>query len=316
MSRTIDLAIFGAGVGAKKALPAIETIFPSVAICHLDAETDERFRSFVSFSNLENLSKENKIKGCYIATPTNTHLELTKLCVEQGIPTLVEKPLALNYQDAVTLASFNADLTAVAFKRRYSRAIQRIRKLRYKADNPFGHLDIIWHAPYPGRGHWKIDKRISGGGILYDIGTHVLDMMSFAIGKISHITVINKKFDKVSETESMVLANVQFLCGATGSFLIAWAEGEEIQKIEYYSQSSRVSWTKAGITDKAQMFHIEGDEANFETPSTIEEYQMLFSEFKNFCQGNRSGAPEASAGVDNMKLIEQVEGFLKPNDKS
>jgi len=106
----IDVAIIGSGrwgrnhvntVNQNSEYLGIEDIY----VCDIDAEKliqweDEPLKCFTS---VEELLVDHKPSFAVVATPPETHFEITQTLLKQGISVLVEKPIAANLSDAELL---------------------------------------------------------------------------------------------------------------------------------------------------------------------------------------------------------------------
>lgn len=54
----------------------------------------------IAFKTVEELLDDKRIQGIYIGTPHSSHYKYAKLCLERGIPVLVEKAFTLSYEKA------------------------------------------------------------------------------------------------------------------------------------------------------------------------------------------------------------------------
>lgn len=60
--------------------------------------------------NWKDLIRSKICDGIVIATPPDSHIEISIEALEKNIPVMIEKPLALNYEDAVQLAKYKTTI--------------------------------------------------------------------------------------------------------------------------------------------------------------------------------------------------------------
>ena len=116
-----------------------------------------------------------------IATPSASHYALARSLLEKGKHVLVEKPLALHFQQAdelVALAKQQARVLSVGLVRRYSSHFRLFKSLMDA--KMVGELESfkveeggVFNWPVQGAGFF--DHQVSGGGVLMDHGAHLLD---------------------------------------------------------------------------------------------------------------------------------------------
>lgn len=88
-----NLLLIGAGKWGSKYISTINNI-PNIKL---------------KIANRKNWKQEidNGIDGVIIATPPSSHIEIAKYSLSKNIPTMIEKPLALSYDEATQLQNFN-----------------------------------------------------------------------------------------------------------------------------------------------------------------------------------------------------------------
>lgn len=123
------------------------------------------------------------LDGIVLATATATHPELALLTARAGVPTLVEKPLAL---DPDRLASLADELeatgteVAVAFHRRYDPGHQRLQQRIAAGDaGPVRVIKATGHDHLP----LSLDYIPQSGGIWLDMLVHDFDTIPWVAGE-------------------------------------------------------------------------------------------------------------------------------------
>lgn len=123
-------------------------------------------------------------------TPNNSHHEILRAAAAAGKHIYCEKPLALSVAEgreivaAVERAGVQSQMT---FNFRFFPAMLRARQL---VEGGFLGRIFSFRARYlrssyisASKPHsWRLSKAISGGGALYDLGSHVLDLIYYLLG--------------------------------------------------------------------------------------------------------------------------------------
>ncbi len=130
-----------------------------------------------------------------ICTPNNLHHSMVLAAAAAGKDIYCDKPLAVNEQQAGEMCDAVRSrkiINQVAFNNRFLPATMRARELIDQ-----GRLGRImtFRAAYLHAGSvdpekpisWKLDQEISGGGVLLDLGSHILDLVSFLLGPYSRL---------------------------------------------------------------------------------------------------------------------------------
>lgn len=161
-----DINIIAAADVAPGACAVFETEF--------DAPAYEDYRTLLE-------THGNELDGILIATPHSLHYEQAKACLEEDIHVLLEKPLTIDVRDAIDLvqtANRRNRVLQVGYQRHYHPVF---RAMRHIIDSGrigdihtiSAHIGQDWYAPH--QGTWRVDPDRSGGGQLYDTGSHLLD---------------------------------------------------------------------------------------------------------------------------------------------
>lgn len=116
-----------------------------------------------------------------IASPNRTHVPLARAVLEAGLPVVVDKPLAATAAEAqalATLADTRGLLLSAFQNRRWDNDFLTVRKLL--ADGTLGEVQRFesrferWR-PRPKGGWRESGDPAEIGGILYDLGSHLVD---------------------------------------------------------------------------------------------------------------------------------------------
>lgn len=152
-----------------------------------------RHKIACAYSDADELINDEDVDAIYIATPPDSHPDLTIRALNAGKPVLVEKPIALTVaeSDAMIAASRENDVPLmVAY---YRRALPRFEKLREivqggKIGEPrcveVQHFKRSKDRP---RQDWKLDPKVGGGGYFTDMQTHVLDWLDYVFGPATSV---------------------------------------------------------------------------------------------------------------------------------
>ena len=145
-------------------------------------------RYFPNARQLEALPAREEVDLAVVATPARWHAEHAITLLERRIGVLCEKPLAASVADAermIAAAASQRATLAVALIRRFlpahrtlSRLVQddtfcALRQIAIQEGGPFN-----WPAATPS----FFDQRQAGGGVLLDVGVHVLDLLTWWLG--------------------------------------------------------------------------------------------------------------------------------------
>jgi scyllo-inositol 2-dehydrogenase (NADP+) len=128
-----------------------------------------------------------------IASPNRTHTPIAKAALEAGVPVVVDKPLtgtAAEARELAALAESRGTLLAVFQNRRWDNDFLTVRRLMEAGE--FGEVQRFesrferWR-PQP-KGGWRESGAPEDlGGLLYDLGSHVVDQALSLFGPAARV---------------------------------------------------------------------------------------------------------------------------------
>lgn len=171
---------------------------------HLERRTVLQKKHSLEFAHeaVEELLANKSVDAVYIAVPNKFHVPLTIQALRAGKHVILEKPFAMNAveaAEAVAVAEKAGLVLNVGMNQRFSADSQKIKQL---VDQ--GLLGEIYHAKawwkrragIPKLGTWFGNKEIAGGGSLYDIGVHMLDLCLYTINNFKPVSVVGASYTK------------------------------------------------------------------------------------------------------------------------
>ena len=148
-----------------------------------------------AFTNLDSALAEGGADVVYVASPVFLHGPQTLASLRAGKHVLCEKPMAMNYAEAklmVEAARAAGKTLGVAYYRRAYPKVGRAKQLLKQGAIGQPLLAYIscqdWRpGDKPDRG-WLLDPARAGGGPLFDIGSHRIDVLNFLFGEPRRVT--------------------------------------------------------------------------------------------------------------------------------
>ncbi len=192
------------------------------------------------YPDFETLLTETRPEVAVVLTPHPFHAPVTAACLEAGCHVLVEKPMAVEVDeaDAVIEAARRAGrLLAVNFQQRLRGEVLAAK--RYLDAGHLGrvqHVDITKAWPrtnaYYRSATWRATWRGEGGGVLLNQAPHDLDLLCYFLGMPSRVVAWTRNLLHATKTEDTVQAMLEWAGGTLGSFHISTAEGGRDERIE------------------------------------------------------------------------------------
>jgi 1,5-anhydro-D-fructose reductase (1,5-anhydro-D-mannitol-forming) len=187
----LNWLVIGIGdITRKRVLPAVlaEPRSNLYALLTRNPRKAEAYPGALAFTNLADALADSKIDAVYVASPVALHADQTIASLAAGKHVLCEKPVALNFAQAESMAEAAAEsgrLCAIAYYRRlYPKLIRARQLVREGAIGQPVLVEANYHGwlESPERG-WLKDPALAGGGPLYDVGSHRIDACNFLFGK-------------------------------------------------------------------------------------------------------------------------------------
>ena len=172
----------------------------TAAVCTTTMEKSRRvcaeFGIAEAYDRVDELIARSDIDIIDVCTPNIYHYDAVKVALAAGKHVLCEKPLATTPAQADELANLAAQsgrVCGMVFNNRWLAPVLRAKQLL--DEGRVGRV-LHFHAAYlhnscidpERRVGWKQDKTVCGGGVLFDLGSHVIDLMMWLCGPIVRVS--------------------------------------------------------------------------------------------------------------------------------
>lgn len=131
------------------------------------------------YANLDEMLENERLDAVAISTPHTLHYEQIHTAFDHGVDVLCEKPLVVDVERARDLAATveaEDETLMVGYQRHFEEPFQAAREQLSDGGEPtFITAEIIEDWIDPNVGTWRVDRELSGGGFLYDTGSHLVD---------------------------------------------------------------------------------------------------------------------------------------------
>ena len=278
-----------------------------VSICNPSAAKREKANSTGYYRRVvqdyRELIEDPEIDAICVASPNGAHLEQLGAAIKANKHIYCDKPAVANVAEAESLRNIleTANYSGkhqMVLQYRFFPAVMRAKQLVEE-----GFLGRVAHyrAAYLHSSsidaskplHWKSDKSRGGGGVFFDMGVHVVDLMSHLVGEVAAINAVSTTFHKqrpsaetgnlvAVDTDDATLSLIRHKNGAIGSL-----------------EASKVA---TGSCDELR-FEIHGEHGamrfNLMNPNWLEVYDMR-------------DKPGPLGGSRGFKRIECAQQYSKP----
>jgi predicted dehydrogenase len=181
------------------------------------------------WTSLEAALAESGSDAVYVASPVAMHAPQTIASLRAGRHVLCEKPMAMDYEEACSMqraAKETGRTLGIAYYRRMYPQVNRAKELIDQ--NVIGRPVLAeatshdWFHPADGLRGWLIDPAMAGGGPLYDIASHRIDLMNYLFGEPSRATGHISTLVHPTDVEDNATVLIEYQCGVRGIVDVRW----------------------------------------------------------------------------------------------
>lgn len=252
--RQTGYAIIGIGRIAGHFMPATRATTNSKVTALVSGHRDKALRvaaqygvpesSIYNYDNFDSIASNKSVDAVYVALPNSMHAEYTIRAAKAGKHVLCEKPMATSPADCESMIAACKSASVklmIAYRCQYDpthlKAIDLIRS------GAIGKVQAIESAfgfniaP----GEWRLEKKMSGGGPLVDVGIYALNASRYLTGEEpqgfgAYTSVIDRdgRFSQVEENVSwttrfpsgiLAACNCTYGADMTGFFKVHGSKG-------------------------------------------------------------------------------------------
>lgn len=157
----------------------------------------EEFSFEKAYASFDELINDEDVDVIDICTPNIYHYDMLKVAIEKGKHIYCEKPLCDTYErsrEIASLAMKTSCICSIVFNNRHLAAIKRAKQIIDGGGIgkiiSFNFEYLHDSCTFPGKAlGWKQNADICGdGGVLFDLGSHIIDLATMLCGKIKSVT--------------------------------------------------------------------------------------------------------------------------------
>lgn len=207
--KTLNVGVLGTGFMGKTHIFAYKTIplyydnlnfkINLYAVCSKHIENAKKAKDLFGFyyatDSIYDIINDENVDIIDICTPNIYHKEAVIAALKAGKNVYCDKPLCTSYEGAKEIldAESKTDtINQITFQNRFFPATLLAKKMIDEGkigkiltfDAKFLHSGSVDKEKPIG---WKQDEKISGGGVLFDLGSHILDLLYYLTGEFKSV---------------------------------------------------------------------------------------------------------------------------------
>jgi 1,5-anhydro-D-fructose reductase (1,5-anhydro-D-mannitol-forming) len=163
---------------------------------------------------------------------------------------------------------------------------------------------------------WFGDKSLAGGGALFDLGCHTVDVMRWFLGEPVSVFAKAQNFSGAYPIDDNTVAVVEFKSGAIGILDVSWVHRAGPNPMEIYGTEGYIGRSLSASNDilftsqKAQIPGVTGNA--YVTPTRLPD--ALPMPFPQWVSAILKGTQPTITVEDGRNLTELLEGIYKSSD--
>lgn len=193
MSKEIKVGLIGYGFGGRVFhAPIIESVSGMKLYKVYETRSEnvkhlkEKYSNVSVVSSVAEVLNDPEIQLIVVATPNKFHFELAKRAMENGKDVVVEKPFTIITQEAdelITLSKEKNRILSVNHNRRWDSDFKTVEKVvKSNLLEDIIEVEIHYERFRPEiSNNWR-DEGEAGSGMLYDLGSHLIDQAQYLFG--------------------------------------------------------------------------------------------------------------------------------------
>ena len=332
MSKEIGVGIVGLGWVAEQYIKSflLDSRTKIMAVCDLDKKRAidliEKYnlKNCEIFTNIDDLLMIKEVTIVCVLTPNFLHAVQAIKVAESGKNLILEKPIAINFKEAVKLNSVlrkSKIKNIVGFVLRWNSLFKNIKEIIEKGIiGKIFHIEIDYMLYLDnsfGCYNW-CSKKSKGGSILTQSGCHAIDGIKYFIDSpVEEVIAISSKNRKDFDHETSYSLMFRFKNGATGKLFCSYdTMNPYIYNINIYGSNGSIRNNKLyskhtfpGQIDWVTIPSIMPDTANVEHHP----FPELVSYFVDCIIQNKIPIPNIESSMHVFEIIEAAEISAKNN---
>ena len=326
--KKLKIGVIGAGAVAEIShfpmlvrMPELET----VKVADIDEKRLERVKSRFNLqcettTNYQEILEDKKIQGVLILTPPNLHHKMVIEAAESHKHIFVEKPFALNSSEAKQMISSckeNGVVLNVGFTLRFITQFSKMRDLIFQ--NYLGKILTANSVHFTDAKKWPSVSKFQleskrGGGALFEMGAHHIDLMVWFFGTPSRVSASIRYLEKHTPVDDYATVFIQFKEGVVSNVNVGW--------VDIYSNFLNIGGSSGYATVTAKknevIYYRKGHTAQAPIRMRVDPQQPINMELFHFYKcsiGKEKPVVKGSEIINGLRIIEEAYESNKKGSK-
>jgi len=280
------------------------------AICDVSEprlqQLSNTYREICTVQHIDDVLSDKRIEAVAIATPANTHFELTKQALAAGKDVFVEKPLSLHYQEGkelVRLAEQARRILMVGHLLEFHPAIRELKCLSQRG--VLGELNYIY------------SNRLNLGRVrkeensLWSFAPHDIAVILSLVGQLPFAVAATGGAFLQPGVADVTLMTMRFPCGVCAHVFVSWLHPYKEQRLVVIGSKRMAAFNDLEPVDKLMIYDehfdwVDGEpvaapKAGISVPVKNEE--PLRAECQHFLECLASRREPLTSGTSGLRVL-------------
>lgn len=273
-NKTLNIAIIGIGRMGITHYSIINS-HPNIKITSI-VETSSLvlslFKKYIkgvtTYTDYNELFSSETLDAVIICTPPALHYPITQAAAEKGIHVFSEKPFTTEKKKAGELAQLFSEkglVNQVGYVNRFNDSFRKVKQfideglvgkvLRFKSEMYSRTITKSEEGKT-----WR-DSKENGGGAVFEVASHAIDLVNFLIGKPDKVSGVCLTSVYSKNVEDAVNATFLYRNGISGTLNVNWSDEsfrKPTNKIEIFGTKGKILADQHGI----KLFLKDDDQQN------------------------------------------------------
>jgi predicted dehydrogenase len=267
-----------------------------------------------NYENFDQIAHNPAIDAVYVALPNSMHAEYTIRAAKAGKHVLCEKPMSTNVAEAeAMIAACKAAHVKLMIAYRCLYEPTNLRAVKLIRDGALGQVQVI-ESSFGfniGPNQWRTNKKLAGGGPLFDVGIYSLSACRYLTGEDpQHIAAFTSTIDhdaRFAEVEENVSWTMKFPSGIVATCNTSYGANIE----GYFRVYGSKGWLQVDPAFNYDGLRLRADFSGtqLDEPNPAKDPSHFTAEAAHFSANIQDGTePRASGevGLSDMRYITEI----------
>lgn len=276
------------------------------------SEMRSKFYAEEAFDNYDDFLASD-IDSVYIGSVNSDHYEQVIKAARAGKNILCEKPMAvtsIQAQEMVDVCNENNVQLVINYSHKFHPHVIKAKELIKKGMlGKIISISTSFNIDFPPSQNFRFKKAKSGGGAMWDLGTHMIDLLRFFGGEITEIKGFTDNVIYKSEVEDFANAVVKFEKSGYGQLNVSYNSKQAFNRVEILGYDGSICIEnligKRDVPAKLSI-NLSGEGRKSFRKRANKQLQLLRNVQKAFLTGVSLPFTGEDALI-NIKLIEELE---------